>query len=162
VRPAPRLLLLAVVSAMSLSACAADGRDEVGELRAELVARSEAENDLAARVELLEEELAAVGTDVTTATRLDGLEDHLARLDATLTVLDDRLEDEARTRQAASEDGELATADLRDTFAALQGTLDELRGETAELRGETDELRTLYETLRDRLDRQQLDRPQPD
>jgi chromosome segregation ATPase len=155
VRPAPLLVLLAVVSAMGLSACAADEHDEVGELRAELVARSEAEIDLAARVELLEQELAALGSDVTTATRLDGLEDHLARLDATLTVLDDRLEDETRTRQAATEDGELATADLRDTFAAVQGTLDELRGET-------DELRTLYETLRDRLDRQQLDRPQPD
>jgi chromosome segregation ATPase len=152
VRPAPRLLLVALVSTMVLPACAADERDEVGELRAELVARSEGEADLTGRVERLEQELSSLGPDVTTATRLDGLEDHLTRLDATLTVLDDRLGDEARTRQAATEDGELATADLRDTLAALQGSLDELRGET-------DELRTLYETLRDRLDRQQLDQP---
>jgi chromosome segregation ATPase len=144
--------VLTVAAAVGLSGCASDNGDEVEELRAELIARSEAEDQLATRIERLEqelrEELEALGADVSTATRLDGLEDHLDRLDATLTVVDDRLEDEGAARRAAAEEAEAATAELRSTLVGIQGTLDELRAET-------DELRTLYETLRDRLDRQQ-------
>jgi chromosome segregation ATPase len=150
VRSHPRLLLLAVASTAGLSACAADNGEEVEELRAEIVARSEAEGELEARVDALERELTALGSDVSTATRIDELEDHLDRVDATVTVLDDRIVDESSARQAATEDAEATATDLRSSLAELQSTIDELRGET-------DELRTLYETLRDRLDRQQQD-----
>jgi chromosome segregation ATPase len=152
VRSRPHLLVLTVAVAVGLSGCASDDGDEVEELRAELIARSEAEEELATRLEQLEErlekELDALGADVSTDTRLDSLEDHLDRLEATLSVLDDRLEDEGAARRAAAEEAETATAELRSTLVGVQGTLDELRTET-------DELRTLYETLRDRLDRQQ-------
>jgi chromosome segregation ATPase len=152
VRSRLHLLVPTVALAVGLSGCASDDGDEVEELRAELIARSEAEEELATRLEQLEErleqELDALGADVSTDTRLDGLEDHLDRLEATLGVLDDRLEDEGAARRAAAEEAETATAELRSTLVGIQGTLDELRTET-------DELRTLYETLRDRLDRQQ-------
>jgi chromosome segregation ATPase len=150
VRAHPRLLLPAVLLTVGLSACAADEVDEVEELRAELAARSVAEDELTARLDALEEELAALGSDVTTATRIDDLEDQLGRVGSTLTVLGDRLDDEVTARQAATEDAEVAATDLRNTLAELQSAADELRGET-------DELRTLYETLRERLDRQQRD-----
>jgi chromosome segregation ATPase len=150
VRPRPRLLLLVAASAVGLAGCASAEADEVEELRAELVARSEVEDELASRIDALEEELAALGDDVTVVTRLDQLEDGLGRTQDTLTVLDDRLSDESAARQTATEEGEAAVTDLRSTLADLQRAIDELRGES-------DELRTLYETLRDRLDRQQRD-----
>jgi chromosome segregation ATPase len=146
-RPRPLLVLVAVAS-VGLSGCASQEGDEVEELRAELVARSEAEEELVTRIEALEEEVAAFGNDVTVVTRLDGVEDGLGRVQDTLTVLDDRLSDESAARQTATEEAEAAATDLRSTLAELQRAIDELRGET-------DELRTLYETLRDRLDRQQ-------
>jgi chromosome segregation ATPase len=151
VRSRFRLLLLTAAVAVGLSGCASDEGDEVEELRAELISRSEAEEQLATRLDRLEEELEALGAataDDPTATRLDSLEDHLDRLDATLGVLDDRVEDEGAARRASAEEAEAAAAELRSTLVDIQGTLDELRAET-------DELRTLYETLRDRLDRQQ-------
>jgi chromosome segregation ATPase len=148
VRSHPRLLLLAVALSVGLAACATEDDGEVEELRAELVARSEAEDELATRVDALEEELAALGNDVAVVNRLDELDDQLGRLEGTVTVLDDRLADEASARQAATEDAEAAATDLRATIADLQRSIDQLRGET-------DELRTLYETLRERLDRQQ-------
>jgi chromosome segregation ATPase len=148
VRSHPRLLLLAAALSVGLGACATEDDGEVEELRAELVARSEAEDELATRVDALEEELAALGNDVAVVNRLDELDDQLGRLEGTVTVLDDRLADEASARQAATEDAEAAATDLRATIADLQRSIDQLRGET-------DELRTLYETLRERLDRQQ-------
>jgi chromosome segregation ATPase len=143
-----RLLALAVVASTGLTACAADNGDEVEELRAELISRTEAEEELVTRLDRLEEELATLGADVSTVTRLDGLEDQLERVQATITVLDDQLEDEVSARRSAQEDGEVAVTDLRATIVELQSGMDELRAET-------EELRTLYETLRDRLDRQQ-------
>jgi chromosome segregation ATPase len=149
VRSHLHLLLVAVLS-VGLAACATEDEGQVEELRAELTARSEAEEELATRVDALEEELAALGDDVAVVTRLDELDDSLGRLAGTVTVLDDRLGDEASARQAATEDAEAAASDLRATIADLQRAIDQLRGET-------DELRTLYETLRERLDRQQRD-----
>jgi chromosome segregation ATPase len=149
VRSHLHLLLVAVLS-VGLAACATEDEGQVEELRAELTARSEAEEELATRVDALEEELAALGDDVAVVTRLDDLDDSLGRLAGTVTVLDDRLGDEASARQAATEDAEAAASDLRATIADLQRAIDQLRGET-------DELRTLYETLRERLDRQQRD-----
>jgi chromosome segregation ATPase len=148
VRSLPRSLLLAAVVAVGLSACAQQDDEQVEELRAQLVARTEAESALAERLDALEEELAALGADVTTVTRLDDLEDHLARVESSLTVLDDQVADEAAARRSATEDAEAAASDLRSSLASLQEAVDALRGET-------DELRVLYETLRDRLDRQQ-------
>lgn len=146
--PLPRLVLLAVAATVGLVGCASDDEGEVEELRAELVARSQAEDELGARIDQLEEELATLGNDRSTVTRLDGLEDQLGSLDDAVKVLDDRLDGEASARQAATEDAEAAATDLRSTIADLQRAIDELRGEA-------EELRTLYETLRDRLDRQQ-------
>jgi predicted RNase H-like nuclease (RuvC/YqgF family) len=148
VRSHPRSLLLAAVVAVGLSACAQQDDEQVEELRAELVARTEAESALTERLDALEEELAALGADVSTVTRLDELEDHLTRVESSLTVLDDQVADEAAARRSATEDAEAAASDLRSTLASLQEAVDALRGET-------DELRVLYETLRDRLDRQQ-------
>jgi chromosome segregation ATPase len=149
VRPHLHLLLAAALS-VGLAACAVEDDGEVEELRAELVARSAAEEELATRVDAIEEELAALGNDVAVVNRLDELDDELGRLAGTVTVLDDRLGDESSARQAATEDAEAAASDLRATIADLQRAIDQLRGET-------DELRTLYETLRERLDRQQRD-----
>jgi chromosome segregation ATPase len=142
---------LVALLAVGASACAAEDDDQAAELaavRAELTDRAEREQALADRLDELEEELAALGADVTTSTRLDELEDRLGQVDGEVAVLADGLEEERDAREAAAQQADDAASDLRASLASLQGAVDELRGEV-------DELRVLYETLRDRLDRQQ-------
>jgi archaellum component FlaC len=140
--------MAAALAGLLMSCAAAEDADTVQELRAELASRSEDQQELIDRVEQLEAELARLTDDTTTTARIDDLDDVMARLSASTERRQDELEAEADTRQLAIEDGEVATAALRDG-------LQELRGQVDELRGEIDELRVLYETLRDRLDRQQ-------
>lgn len=153
-----RPLALAAVLAVGLAACGTDDalQDEVDALRAAAEQRADDEAELEERVEALETELEAllapVGEDddevedpfLALRTSLDELEDRLTALDASAATTDDAT---AAARAAA----DAAASDLRTS-------LDEVRSANETVRGEVEELRTLYESLRDRLDRQDRER----
>jgi chromosome segregation ATPase len=145
----PAAIPVAVALALGGAACASDGvaDDDLGSLRSELERSHEERDELAGRVESLEQELAGLAAG--------GDDDPFVELDATVGELEDRLEalegsatTDAAARAAAEDAADAAAADLR-------VTLDEVRSSTEAVRGEVEELRVLYETLRNRLDRQQ-------
>jgi len=145
------VVALALVAGAAACSNAPDGDDPVlAELRTELAARSQAESALADRVEELESRLDRLTSDRSTAERLGGLDEQLATLADAVTDLDERLRTEAQTREAQAEEAAEAAGDLRRSLTDVRGGIDQLQGEA-------DELRTLYETLRDRVDRLQRD-----
>lgn len=127
-----------------------DGVDPavVEELQAELAARAQAEADLLERVESLETQVDRVTNDRSATQQLRELDSQLSALSETVASMDERFTTEGEARQAVADEAEAAAADLRSTLADLQGRVDQLQGET-------DELRTLYQTLRERVDRMQ-------
>jgi methyl-accepting chemotaxis protein len=158
VRRCPSARLVSTVALLAatvvLAACAPDqGSDEVAALERQLERRAAAEQALTERVEVLEEELASLGSDPSLARaeerltgRADDLEAALADVAAQLGALEDRVASDADARVALADDVETTTADLRGALADVRETLDQLTGEA-------EELRTLYLVLRDRLDR---------
>lgn len=143
-----RTLLLAALAVVPF-ACSGDEtqEDPAAQVRAELSAAVAANGELSERLDDLESQLEDLAEtpddgaleDVTAS--LGGLTD---RLDA----IDRQLADEASAREEMGSAADEAASDLRRTLDAVRGAVDDLQGEV-------DELRTLYETLRDRLDRQQ-------
>ena len=147
-----RSTVLALALVLGAAACSGDTPEEadtaVDDLRAELAARAEVESALIERVEELETQLERMASDRTATQRLSDLDGQVDALSETLTSLDERFVAEEQARAAVGEEAAGAAADLRNSLADLRGRMDQLQGET-------DELRTLYQTLRERVDRMQ-------
>lgn len=141
------VLLAALVAA--LAACGVEPDTAVEQLEAELTAELEAreavENELLERLERVEERLDVLADDPRVTSRLDGIEDELARMEAVLDVLDERIDAEGAARQLATEESEAAVSDLR-------GQLAELRSAVDRVGGGLEALRTELEVLRGRVD----------
>lgn len=145
----PFALALLTVAALGCADTAADEQRqaELDELRTALTDRTAADEAFEERLGALEGDLTAL-TDRDPAERLEVLEEQLAQLETEIDTLAAGLTAEAEEREELAAALDTATGDLRRSVTQLQGSVDGLRGEV-------DELRTLYSTLRDRLDRTQ-------
>lgn len=156
-----RTLLVAVgvlvVSVLVAADGGGDAEAELAELRRELAARESAEEVLIERITALEALVVGLpGDDQLTA--LAEAVDELAGprvegLDHRIDELAERTDEVEAAAAAVAEAHRQLDGQLEATADELRGAIGGVRGGVEELRSETADLRTLYDVLRDRVDR---------